>query len=140
MCAYVLGQADVGPRVPVPIYEARVECGFPSPAADVIEGVLDLNDLAITDQAATYFVRASGHSMQDVGIFDGDVLVVNRALEPKNGSIVIAALGGDMTVKRLVRRRDSWWLCPENEDYAPVRVHTELTIWGVVSFVLHDLR
>ena len=99
-------KARIGPRVPVPLYQSRVECGFPSPAADTIDGGLDLNEHVIRDKAATYFVRASGHSMRGVGIFDGDILVVDRSEQATDGSIVVAAIGGDMAVKRLVKRKD----------------------------------
>jgi len=138
--AQVLGPARKGPGVPVPVYLARVECGFPSPADDYLEGVLDLNDLCIDDEAATFFVRASGTSMVGAGIHDGDLLVVSRAQEAEDQDIVIAAHGGDMTVKRLVRGEGRWWLMPESARHMPVEVDMELEVWGVVTHVIHETQ
>ena len=140
MTATVLAQAHRGCPQPFPLYLSRVECGFPSPADDFVEGVLDLNDLCIDDEAATFFVRANGDSMTGVGIHDGDVLVVSRAAEPADGDVVIAALGGDMTVKELRREGGAWWLMPANPEHAPIKVDMDLEIWGVVTHALHFVR
>lgn len=139
MKAAPLARARRGRSVPLPVYLSRVECGFPSPADDFIEGVLDLNDLLITDEIATYFVRASGSSMTGVGIFDGDLLVVSRAKEAGSGDVVIAALGGDMTVKILEERGGTWWLVPASTEHESVEVDTELHVWGTVTYVIHQV-
>lgn len=78
--------------------------------------------------------------MTGVGIFDGDLLVVSRAKEPSSGDVVVAALGGDMTVKKLKRHGGRWWLMPANPDHAPIEVNMELEVWGVVTHVLHDMK
>ena len=133
-----LGAAEQGSSMPLPVYLSRVEAGFPSPADDYLEGVLDLNDLCIEDEAATFFVRASGTSMVGAGIHDGDLLVVSRARRARSGDIVIASLGGDLTVKRLARKEGRWWLMPESAEHMPIEVNMQLEVWGVVTHVIHE--
>ena len=135
--ALPLGQAQQHTPKPLPVYLSRVEAGFPSPADDYLEGVLDLNDFCIEDEAATFFVRASGRSMIGAGIHDGDLLVVNRARRAQDQDIVIASLGGDLTVKRLVRKEGRWWLMPESAQHMPIEINMELEVWGVVTHVIH---
>ena len=123
----------------VALYLASVPAGFPSPADDYIETSLDLNEYLIKHQAATFFVRARGSSMIGAGIRDGDLLVVDRAVDPKNGSVVIAAVCGDLTVKRISRRDGKLLLCPDNECFTPIEVtpEAEFQIWGVVTHAIH---
>lgn len=138
MKAHILGQAHVSSLLQVPYFSANVQAGFPSPAQDYVEKRLDLNDLCIEHPAATYFVRASGDSMIGVGIFPGDTLIVDRSLEARHGSIVIAAVGGDFTVKRL-QLRPKVALLSENPDYPPLHPD-QLDVFGVVTYVIHALR
>ncbi len=123
------------------LYASRVPAGFPSPADDYIDQRLDLNTHLIEHPAASFFVRVSGDSMIGAGIHDGDLLIVDRALKPLDGRVVIAALDGELTVKRLVFRNKRPWLVPENPDYAPIEVREGLDciIWGVVTRVIHAL-
>lgn len=123
------------------LYASRVPAGFPSPADDHIDQRLDLNTHLIEHPAASFFVRVSGDSMIGAGIHDGDLLIVDRALKPLDGRVVIAALDGELTVKRLVFRNKRPWLVPENPDYAPMEVREGLDciIWGVVTRVIHAL-
>ncbi|MCW0309672.1 Protein UmuD [Pantoea ananatis] len=97
----VLRPADTRPVMRIPLFVERCAAGFPSSATDYVESELDLNELCITHRAATFFVRASGSSMEDLGLYDGDVMVVDRAKEATHGVIVIAEVGGEFTVKRL---------------------------------------
>ena len=122
-------------------YGARVPAGFPSPAEDFIEDHLDLNEHLIHHPAATFFVRASGQSMVNAGIFDGDLLIVDRALSPQDGDIVIAVLFGELTVKRIRKRRDRLLLEPENAVYPVIEVPQEadFQVWGVVTNAIHRL-
>ncbi len=112
----------------LPLFLARVlagrPTGFPSPADDFIENRLDINAHLVKRPAATFFVRVQGNSMQDAGIHDGDILVVDRSLEPASGKVVVAAVDGELTVKRLEIRRGTMRLLPENGDYRP----TEITV------------
>ena len=103
----------------LPLYSSKVQAGFPSPADDYIERYLDLNAEYIKHPAATFMVTATGESMIDVGIFNGDVLLVDRSLEVYDGSIVVAALDGELTVKRLSRKGGLVRLMPANPKFSP---------------------
>ncbi|MEF3696799.1 translesion error-prone DNA polymerase V autoproteolytic subunit [Desulfolutivibrio sp.] len=123
----------------LPLYLASVPAGFPSPAEDYIDKKLDLNEHLVKHPAATFFVRVHGHSMTDAGISPGDILVVDRAVTAASGNIVIAALDGELTVKRLKTSHGRLLLVPENTDYAPTEVDPEQSfeIWGVVTYIIH---
>ncbi len=128
-------------KLDIPLFNGKVSAGFPSPADDYIEKTLDLNDLLIQKPAATFFVRAEGESMLGAGIHPNDILVVDRSLEPVIGKIVICALNGELTVKRLKSIGKEIVLGAENPDYADIIVqeYIELVIWGVVTNVIHPL-
>lgn len=125
----------------IPLFTEPVSAGFPSPAEDTLEKRLDLNDLLIKHPPATFFVRAQGQSMIGVGILDGDILVVDRALTPSDGKIVIAVIDGNFTVKRISIKENHFWLMPENPRFAPIKVEegSHCTIWGVVTYAIHKL-
>lgn len=129
-------------EVKLPLFISKVPAGFPSPAEDYIEKYLDLNELLIKHPSATFFVKVSGNSMINAGIHDGDILIVDRALEPKNNDIVIAVIDGELTVKRLIIKNKKIYLYPENSNYKPIEIGNEeydLLIWGVVTYVIHKL-
>lgn len=128
-------------REGLPLYLSPVEAGFPSPADDYMEGKLDLHKHLVRNEAATFFLRAHGESMLGAGIHDGDLLVVDRSLEARHNRVVIAALDGELTVKRLVVRQQRVYLAPENPEYAEIDIteREHLHIWGVVSYVIHKL-
>ena len=136
----VLGAIVDTPSMLLPIYGHKVSAGFPSPADDYIEGQLDLNEHLISHKEATFFLRVSGDSMIDAGIQSGDLLVVDRSVEPRNNKIVIAAVDGELTVKRLSIKRGKTWLMPENVDFHPIEVKDEqdMVVWGVVTSVIHQ--
>jgi DNA polymerase V len=125
----------------LPLFSGKVAAGFPSPADDFVEKSLDLNELLVQKPAATFFVRAQGESMLGAGIHPNDILVVDRSIEPVPGKIVICALNGELTVKRLQRDNEHWQLKAENPAYADIVLHDELemVIWGVVTNVIHPL-
>ncbi len=125
----------------VRLYDAMVQAGFPSPAEDASYESLDLGAFLMPNPPATFFVRAIGESMRDAGIFPGDVLIVDRSLEPSNGDVVVAALNGEFTVKRLFKTSTRTELRPENRKFSPIVVteDLELTIWGVVKKVIHNV-
>jgi DNA polymerase V len=139
----------IGPRVidagaslfSVLISPVAVAAGFPSPAQDYFDGRIDLNAHLITDITSTFVVRVTGDSMEGAGISDGDELIVNRALEPRDGSVVIAVLDGELTVKRLRITGNGVVLQAENPKYPDIRVPalSELTIWGVATRCLHHV-
>ena len=132
--------AAAGPQQPLPLFLTRVPAGFPSPADDYVDRQLDLNDLLVQRPEATFFVRVEGDSMTGAGIHSGDLLVVDRTAEAAPGKVVVAAIDGELTVKRLRRSPDALWLVAENDAYPPQRVTTELVIWGVVRHVIHEVE
>jgi len=130
-----------GPVPSIPFYGASVAAGFPSPADDYIEKRLDLNELLINKPAATFFVRAEGESMLGAGIHPDDILVVDRSVHAGVGKIVVCALDGELTVKRLRSKEGKLVLAPENPDYPdiPIKEEVEMVIWGVVTSVIHNV-
>ncbi|MEA1064859.1 translesion error-prone DNA polymerase V autoproteolytic subunit [Erwinia sp. HR93] len=125
---------------PLPLYSDLVCCGFPSPAQDYVEKRIDLNELMISHPFATYLVRAAGDSMIDAGIGDGDLLIVDSARTAKQGDIIVAALDGGFTVKKL-QLHPEIQLIPMNPHYKPIPLMNEndLTVFGVVTYVVKSL-
>lgn len=126
----------------LPIFSSLVPAGFPSPASDELEGVIDLNRLLLRHPDATYLLRVSGESMSGAEIHAGDLLAVDKHMEADHNMIVVAVVEGDCTVKRLVRKGQTWWLMPENPAYQPYQIGDnaeDLRIWGVVTHVVHEL-
>ncbi len=124
-----------------PLFCTRIAAGFPSPADDYIENSIDLNELLIKHPAATFFVRVAGDSMTGAGINSGDTLIVDRSVTAVYGSIIVAVLNGEFTVKRLVRLGNTTLLSPENPAYKPIEITTgsEFEVWGVVMHVIHTV-
>ena len=125
----------------LPLFASKVAAGFPSPADDFMDTKLDLNTHLIKHPSATFFVKATGDSMIGAGIHEGDILVVDRSLEPRNGKIIIAAVDGSLTVKRLVKNGKNTMLSPENNKYKPIKLteNNDIIIWGVVTNVIHKV-
>ena len=116
-----------------------VSAGFPSPATDYMENKLDLNEYLIKHPAATFIVKASGTSMSQAGILSGDLLIVDRSISPSNDNIVIASIFGDLTVKKILKKKKSLFLISANDEYPSIEVKEEMEcfIWGVVTYVIH---
>ena len=133
--------ADLREIVTFPLFSDLVQCGFPSPAADYVEQRIDLNQLLIQHPSATYFVKASGDSMIDGGISDGDLLIVDSAITSSHGDIIIAAVDGEFTVKKL-QLRPTVQLIPMNSAYSPITISSEdtLDVFGVVIHVVKAMR
>ena len=117
------------------LYASQPAAGFPAPGDDLVERPLDLNDLLVKNPTATFFVKVSGDSMEGAGIFDGDYLVVDRSVEPSVGMIVVAAVFGELVVKRLSKHKSKLALVSENEGYEPILINEkeDVYIWGVVT-------
>ncbi len=141
MCIRKIYTPGAGRKFSAPLAESFVPAGFPSPADDYIEKALDLNEYLIANQAATFFVRVSGDSMTGAGIHDGDILIVDRSIDPVRGQVAVAVIDGEMTVKRLRWRGGKLTLEPENDKYPPIEINSEseCLIWGVVTYVIHAL-
>lgn len=122
-----------------PLFLETIPAGFPSPASDYIDQRLDLYDYLGVHSEATFFLRVQGDSMQGAGIYDGDLLVVDRSQTAKSGHVVIAVIDGEFTVKRLKKSGGRTWLQAENPSYPPIELRDgqELEVWGVVSHVVH---
>ena len=132
---------EAPPHAEAPLMSSAVMAGFPSPAEQYVERPLDLNELLVARPAATYFVRARGDSMAGAGVQDGDLLVVDRSLDPEDGSTVIACVDGEFTVKTYRRDKSGVRLEAANPAYPPIRFagEMELRVFGVVTAVVHRL-
>jgi len=129
-----VGEIEVGESQRLPLYAARPAAGFPAPGDDMVEKALDLNELLIEHPVSTFFVRVEGDSMEGARIFSGDLLVVDKAREVSSGDIVVAAVYGELVVKRWVRHGGCARLVSENPAYAPIQISDgeDVYVWGVV--------
>ena len=120
----------------------EIKAGFPSPAADFEELKLSLDHLLIKNREATFYAKASGNSMTEAGIDDGDIMVIDRSLEPRNNAIAVCLIDGEFTVKRIKKDGEELYLMPENSQYKPIKVEeeNELIIWGIVTYVIKKMK
>lgn len=127
------------PLLPLPLFADRVSCGFPNPCSTFSDHSIDLNKLCVRSPASTFFVRASGDSMRDKGILDGDLLIIDRSVSAVDGDIVLAVLDGEFTVKCL-QTKPCPALVPANPAYSTIYLTEEMDfqVWGVVTFALHQ--
>lgn len=125
-------------RIKLPLVEATISAGFPSPADDYLETRLDLNKALISNISATFYARVKGDSMILAGISDGDLVIIDKSKTPVNGSVVVCLIDGEFTVKRLEKSGNSYFLMPENPKYKPIAIKPEndVTIWGVVTYTI----
>ncbi|MFT5754729.1 MAG: DNA polymerase V [Flavobacterium sp.] len=130
---------DISTNLEVPFFDVGISAGFPSPADDFIELSIDLNKTLIKNKDTTFFAKVKGHSMKNAGINDGDLLVIDKSLEPQNNKIAVCQIDGEFTVKRIKIEEDVVWLIAENEEYKPIKVtqENELMIWGIV---IHSIK
>ncbi|MDE6286518.1 MAG: translesion error-prone DNA polymerase V autoproteolytic subunit [Muribaculaceae bacterium] len=130
---------DLSSSMPLPFAESGVQAGFPSPASDYLPESFDLNREIVRHPAATFYARVHGESMIGEGISDGDLIVVDRSLEPKDGDLVVCAVDGEFTLKRITFRPGAVWLIPSNEQFDPILVtpDKQFEVWGVVT---HTIR
>ncbi len=130
---------DLTTLLELPLAGTAIAAGFPSPAEEYIEIALDLNKELIKHPAATFYARVKGNSMVDAGIQDGDLLVIDKALEAKEGSIAVCYLDGEFTVKRLSVREEGVYLLPANAEFKPIKITEEndFLVWGIVAYVIH---
>ena len=129
-------------KLTVPFYLHKAGAGFPSPATDYIEEDVDLNVHLIKNVPATFVIRVQGKSMTDVGIYDGDLLVVDKSLKPKNFSTVVANVHDELVVKNFVKTKDEQFLTSGSkkiEDKIIINNESDIFIWGVVTYVIHSV-
>lgn len=124
--------------LPLPLVSAGISAGFPSPAMDFIDLTIDMNKHLVKHPSATFYGRVKGVSMKDAGIGDGDLLVIDKSIQPTNDRIAVCYIDGDFTVKRIKIENDCIWLIPENETYTPIKVTSDndFIIWGIVTHVI----
>ena len=123
------------------LFEGSVPAGFPSPADDAMDLDLNLHDHLVRNPSHTFCIKAIGESMKDAGIQSGDVMLVDRAIEPENRSIVLAVIDSEFTVKRVNVSDNKLYLMPENENFTPIEITKEMDfkVWGVVTYVIHKV-
>jgi DNA polymerase V len=125
----------------LPVISGGISAGFPSPALDFIDLTIDMNKHLIKHPATTFYGRVKGHSMKDAGIFDGDLLVIDKSISPTDNKIAVCYIDGEFTIKRIQIQKDCVWLIPENEAYQPIKVtaDNDFIIWGMVTHVIKAL-
>ena len=130
---------DFTTQLDLPLAGSAIAAGFPSPAEEYLDLALDLNKELIKHPAATFYARVKGDSMVDAGIQDGDLLVIDKALEPKESAIAVCYLDGEFTVKRLTVQEEGVYLMPANAEFKPIRIteENEFLVWGIVAYVIH---
>ena len=123
----------------IPLMNSTVTAGFPSPADDHLDLPIDLNEYLVKHPAATFYVRVQGDSMEDSAIHQGDLLIVDRAKSHEMGSIVLAVLDGEFTVKKLIKKNGLLYLLSSNKAYKPIKIESDadFKVWGVVTYVIH---
>ena len=129
-------------KLSLPFHINKVGAGFPSPATDYVEDDIDLNNHLIKNMPSTFLIRVQGKSMNNIGIHDGDLLVVDRSLNPKNFSIVVANVNEELVVKTFVREKDESFLTSGSKklkDKINLIENPEIFIWGIVTYVIHAL-
>lgn len=132
---------DLDNPIELPFITAGIKAGFPSPAADFDGTKISLDAVLVKNREATFYAKASGTSMTGAGIDDGDVLVIDRSLEPRNNKVAVCLLDGEFTVKRIKVSKDEMLLMPENKAFEPIKITEEnqLIIWGIVTYVIKKM-
>jgi DNA polymerase V len=132
---------DFDNKVEISFISSGIKAGFPSPAADFDESKISLDNVLVKNREATFYAKASGTSMIGAGIDDGDILVIDRSVEPQNNKIAVCFIDGEFTVKRILVKKDCVYLMPENEKFKPIKVTDEnvLIIWGIVMYVIKNV-
>ncbi|WP_269605486.1 LexA family protein [Prochlorococcus marinus] len=126
----------------IPLATETISAGFPSPAEDYIERGIDLNKYLIKNPISTFFLRVSGNSMNNAGIYNNDLLIIDRSINPKPGNIVVAILDGEFTLKRLIKKQDAYYLRADKENYPAINLYEyiDIQIWGVAIYSIHVLQ
>jgi len=130
--------ADISSNIALPFVDEGIAAGFPSPAQDYMDLALDLNKELIKHPSATFYGRVKGTSMKNANIDDGDILVIDRAIEYRNGMTAVCFIDGEFTVKKLKIENNKVFLIPANNEFKPIEItdENEFIVWGVVTFVI----
>lgn len=133
---------DTDTILKLPLISQGISAGFPSPALDFDEVAIDMNEYLVENKDSTFYGRAKGQSMKDDGIDDGDLLVIDKSIRKVNGRIAVCFIEGEFTLKRIKIENGECWLLPANEKYDPIQVSEgdELTVWGIVTFIIKSAK
>lgn len=133
--------ADTATELELTLVEAGISAGFPSPSMDFDENKIDLNRYLIKRPSSTFFGRVKGNSMEGAGIYDGNLLVIDKSIKPKSEHIAVCFIDGEFTVKRIRIEKECVWLIPENENYEPIKVNQEnnFQVWGIVIYIIRSV-
>lgn len=129
---------DAENALELPFVESGIKAGFPSPAIDFEDEKMSLDKFLVKNHEATFYARADGDSMTGAGIDNGDIMIIDRSLEPQENKIAVCCIDGEFTVKRIKTEKSSLYLMPENKDFEPIKITAEnnLIIWGIVIYVI----
>tara|TARA_B100001250_G_scaffold297648_1_gene259118 strand:- start:754 stop:1200 length:447 start_codon:yes stop_codon:yes gene_type:complete len=133
---------EISSTLLIPLVKEVVSAGFPSPAEDYIELGIDLNKYLIKNPISTFFLRVSGNSMNNAGIYNDDLLIIDRSINPIPGNIVVALLDGEFTLKRLIKEQNNYYLKADKENYPAINLYEyiDIEIWGVAIYSIHELK
>ena len=134
--------ADLSSHLPLPYADGGIQAGFPSPADNYLTETIDLNKELVRHPAATFYGRVSGDSMIEEGIEPGDILIIDRSIEPDSGDLAVCCIDGEFTLKRIKLEKNRVWLIPSNEMFDPILVtpENEFSVWGVVTHTIKAYR
>lgn len=137
-----VGSIEISTSLPLPLADAGIRAGFPSPAQDYMDIAIDLNQELVRHPSTTFYGRVKGDSMEDAHVFDGDILVIDKSLEPQNNDMAVCYLDGEFTLKYIELTDDGVSLIPANSKYPVIKVteSQELIIWGVVTYIIHKAQ
>ncbi len=137
-----IGPIEILTDMPLPLADAGIKAGFPSPAQDYMDVAIDLNKELINHPSTTFYGRVKGDSMIDANVFDGDILVIDKSLEPHNNDMAVCYIDGEFTLKYIEIHDDVVFLIPANPKYETIKVTPDhnLLIWGVVTYVIHKAQ
>lgn len=137
-----LYRAETEVELALPVADEGIKAGFPSPAQDFMDSAIDLNKELVKHPSSTFYGRVKGDSMIDAGISDGDLLVIDKSLEPQNGDVAVCFIDGEFTLKYIKMEEQVIWLIPANEHYKPIKVTevNDFLIWGIVTYSIKKQR
>ena len=129
-------------NVLLPFFSTCIQAGFPSPADDYLEGLLSLDDICMTNRETTFLGRVTGKSLQDIHVFEGDIMVIDKSLKPENGDLVVAVINSEFTAKFISITGNDFLLYPANKKFKPIKIaeFDDFKIWGVVTRVIQDVK
>lgn len=135
-------KTDTSSELPLPIADEGIRAGFPSPAQDFMDLSIDLNKELVRHPSSTFYGRVRGDSMHDAGVTDGDILVIDKSLEPHDGDMAVCFVDGDFTIKYIRIEKDIVWLIPANKKYEPIKItgDNDFLIWGIVTYSIKKQR